>query len=165
MQMEAAGDERLREYERGFRRAGLPLFIADRSAATDIFNRAVPLIGFVFLAEVSARSTWSGRPGQRRGRCAALWRSSWEASSSLNRSRGRPAVAIPTDVGKSELAAFVLVPALLPLIFGGQWLSAIVTAAGNLVLLGLIYAVVGPRPGLDPALDAGPPRRASCARP
>ena len=32
-------DERLRAYEQGFHRAGLPLFIADRSAATDIFNK------------------------------------------------------------------------------------------------------------------------------
>ena len=42
-----------------------------------------------------------------------------------------------------ELALFVIVPALLPLIFNGQWRSALVTAVGNLVLLGLIYAVVG----------------------
>ena len=50
---------------------------------------------------------------------------------------------MPKRVGKTELAAFVLLPALLPLIFGGQWVSAVVTAAANLVLLGLIYAVVG----------------------
>jgi hypothetical protein len=37
----------------------------------------------------------------------------------------------------------VLVPALLPLIFGGQVESAVVTAAGNLLLLLLIYLVVG----------------------
>src|SRR5918999_1324416 len=42
-----------------------------------------------------------------------------------------------------DLAAFVLVPALLPLIFGGQAQSALVTAAGNLGLLLLIYLVVG----------------------
>ena len=38
---------------------------------------------------------------------------------------------------------FVLVPALLPLIFGGQWKSAIVTLIGNVVLLGLVYLVLG----------------------
>ena len=65
------------------------------------------------------------------------------AISALNRARGRPAAAIPQDVGPVELTGFVLVPALLPLIFGGQWVSATVTAAGNLFLLGLIYAVVG----------------------
>jgi hypothetical protein len=41
------------------------------------------------------------------------------------------------------LAAFVIVPAVLPLIFGGQWRSALVTAGANLLLLALIYAVIG----------------------
>src|SRR5918999_1196749 len=49
----------------------------------------------------------------------------------------------PPRFGPAELAAFVLVPALLPLIFGGQVTSALVTAAGNLLLVGLVYAVVG----------------------
>ena len=39
-------------YERRFRRAGLPLFIEDYSPATDIFNRAVPLLGLVFIGEL-----------------------------------------------------------------------------------------------------------------
>jgi hypothetical protein len=37
----------------------------------------------------------------------------------------------------------VLVPALLPLVFGGQVTSALVTAGGNLLLLALIYGIVG----------------------
>ena len=50
---------------------------------------------------------------------------------------------MPRTVGRVELALFVLVPALLPLIFGGQFRSALVTAGANLLLLLLIYAVVG----------------------
>jgi hypothetical protein len=60
-----------------------------------------------------------------------------------NRMRRRPFRSIPRTVGRAELALFVLVPALLPLIFGGQFRSALVTAAANLLLLGVIYAVVG----------------------
>jgi hypothetical protein len=45
-------DERLHEYERSFRRAGLPLFIEDLSAWEDIFNRAAPLLALVFLGEM-----------------------------------------------------------------------------------------------------------------
>jgi hypothetical protein len=41
-----------------------------------------------------------------------------------------------------ELAAFVLVPGVLPLIFGGQVTSALVTAFFNLALLLLSYAVI-----------------------
>lgn len=40
------------EYERYFRRAALPLFIENYTAAEDIFTRAVPVIGFVFIAEM-----------------------------------------------------------------------------------------------------------------
>jgi hypothetical protein len=33
----------VRAYERRFRRAGLPLFIEDFRASTDVFNRVAPL--------------------------------------------------------------------------------------------------------------------------
>lgn len=48
-------EPRLERLERSFHRAGLPLFIAERSAATDIFNRAAPLLGLVFLGEMLER--------------------------------------------------------------------------------------------------------------
>jgi hypothetical protein len=60
-----------------------------------------------------------------------------------NRRNGVPALSMPQRVGTPELAAFVLVPALLPLIFNGQWKSALVTGFGNLLLLALILGVVG----------------------
>lgn len=50
--MDAAGEQRVAELERGFRRAGLPLFIEDYSASTDVFNRVVGLLGLVFAAFV-----------------------------------------------------------------------------------------------------------------
>src|SRR4051812_22420569 len=57
--------------------------------------------------------------------------------------RGRPFWTLPQSVGRVELGLFVVVPALLPLIFNGQWRSALVTAGSNLLLIGLIYAVFG----------------------
>ena len=54
-----------------------------------------------------------------------------------------PRVAVPERVGPLELAGFVLVPALLPLIFNQQATSALVTAVGNMVLLLLAWGVVG----------------------
>ena len=39
-------------YERRFRRAGLPLFIAGYSAREDVWTRAFPLLAIVFLGEV-----------------------------------------------------------------------------------------------------------------
>jgi len=141
--MEAADESRLREYEEGFHRAGLPLFIAERSAATDIFNRAAALIAFIFLAEVLGALNLDWSPLANIAAVAGALALFLVGIVTLNRARQRPPIAIPEDVGPMELAGFVLVPAILPLVFGGQWLSALVTAFGNLLLLGLIYAVVG----------------------
>ena len=45
------GDE-ASAYERRFRRAGLPMFVEGFSASTDVFNRAAPLLGLVFIGEL-----------------------------------------------------------------------------------------------------------------
>ena len=138
-----AATEQQTDYERRFRRAGLPLFIADRSAASDVFNRAVPLLGLVFLGEMlgTLNLEWSplANVAALLGGLATLL----VVIAMTNKARGRPAVAIPQDVGKVELALFVIVPALLPLAFNGQWRSAIVTAIANLAILALVYGVIG----------------------
>ncbi len=138
-----APQAKIGELERGFRRAGLPLFIEDYSATTDVYNRVVPLLGLVFLGEMlgALNLEWSlaANVAAALGGLVILL----VAVAAINRRNGTSSLAIPDRVGKTELAAFVLLPALLPLIFGGQWRSALVTSVGNLVLLGLIYAVVG----------------------
>jgi hypothetical protein len=130
-------------YERSFRRAGLPLFIGDYSAREDVFTRAVPLLAVVLLAETLGAidlnwSVWANFAAVLGGLGIVLG-----ALGLLNRSRGRPFVSRPRDVGNPELVGFVVLPALLPLVFGGQWRSALVTAAGNALLLALVYGVVG----------------------
>ena len=40
------------EHERAFHRAGLPSFIAQRTAREDIWTRAVPVLGLAFFLEV-----------------------------------------------------------------------------------------------------------------
>ncbi|MGI8462469.1 MAG: hypothetical protein ACR2OC_12710 [Solirubrobacterales bacterium] len=136
-------DDDLRAYERRFRRAGLPLFIEDFSASTDVFNRAVPLLGVIFIAETlnALNLEWSALANIAAvlGGIAILLL----AIGMLNRYRGRPFRSVPRTVGKAELSFFVIAPALLPLIFGGQWRSSLVTIAANLFLLGLIYGVFG----------------------
>jgi hypothetical protein len=131
------------DYERRFRRAGLPLFIENYTATGDIFTRAVPILGFVFIAEMLGAISLDWSPlanvAAALGGLAILLGS----VGLLNRLRGRRFLALPERVGKTELALFVLLPALLPLIFGGQVQSAIVTAVGNLLLLGFLYLVIG----------------------
>ncbi len=133
----------LAAYESRFRRAGLPLFIADYSASEDIYTRATPLLALVFAGEtlgaIDLDWTWWQNVAATAGGLAILL----AAFAILNLLRGRPPLARPREVGVPELTGFVLLPAVLPLIFGGQLTSAVVTAVGNLVFLALIYAVVG----------------------
>ena len=136
-------EQRVAELERGFRRSGLPLFIEDYSASTDVFNRVVPLLGLVFLGELlgALNLEWSALANiaAALGGLGILL-----AGVALANARDdRPLLGVPQRVGKTELAAFVLLPAVLPLVFGGQWRSAIATAIGNVLLLALIYGVVG----------------------
>ncbi len=135
--------DELAAYERRLRRAGLPLLIEDYSAWEDVFTRAVPLLGLVFIGQLLGAvqldwPVWANLLALGGGLAILLG-----GLALLNRHRGRPALAVPQRVGPAELAGFVIVPALLPLVFGGQVVSALVTAAGNVVLLGVVYLVVG----------------------
>ncbi len=137
-------DDRTPEwYEREFRRAGLPLLIEDYSAAEDIFNRAAPLLGLVLCLEVLGplNSEFSTL-----GNLAAVVIAFGLLLASLgvvNRLRGRPVISLPRRVGRAELAAFVLVPALLPGLISDHWGIAALTALANALLLLLILGVVG----------------------
>jgi hypothetical protein len=136
-------DDEIRAYERRFRRAGLPLFIEDFRASTNVFNRVVPVLGLVFIAQTlnALNLEWSvaGNVAAVLGGLVILLL----AVGIGNAARGRPFRSIPRTVGKFELTLFVLVPAILPLIFGAHIGEAAVVVAGNLLFLALIYAVLG----------------------
>ncbi len=135
--------EEIAAYERRFRRAGLPLLIEDYTAAEDVFTRAVPLFVLVFWGEalgaVSLDFGWLANLAAFVGGLAILL----AGLALANALRGRRLTAVPDRVGAVELALFVVVPGLLPLVFGGQLQSSLVTMAANLALVGLVYAVVG----------------------
>lgn len=136
-------DDELQACERGLRRAGMPLLIEDYSAYEDVFTRVAPLLALVFVAQalgaIDLTWPWWANVLAVAGGLALLL----GALAVVNRRAGRCALGLPARVGPAELALFVLVPALLPLLFGGQWRSAVVTAAGNLALLVVVWAVVG----------------------
>ena len=133
--------ERLAAYERGFRRAGLPFFNEDFSADTDVFNRATPLLALVFIAEMFGAiqldwSWWQNALAVLGGLTVLL-----VAFGLLNQARDRSFWAVPERIGKTELAGFVLIPALLPLIFGADDEGALAMIAANVLLLVLIFVV------------------------
>ena len=128
-------------YERRFRRAGLPMLVEDRSAREDVWTRAAPLLAVVLLGELVLGGNldwplWANALALLGGLAAMT-----AAAAGLNRLRRRPALALPADVGPIELATFVLLGGVLQLV-GGQPVSAAVVAAGNLVLLGVLYASI-----------------------
>jgi hypothetical protein len=125
-------------YERRFRRAGLPMLVEDRTAREDVWTRASPVLGFVLVVEVvlAGNLDWPAWANAlvMVGAVAALA----AAVAAVNALRGRPALALPEDVGAVELAAFVGIGGLLQLI-GGQTTSAWVLCAVNVGLLLLLY--------------------------
>jgi hypothetical protein len=131
------------EYERRFRRAGLPLLIEGHSARQDALNRAVPFLALVFVAELlnAINLEWStaANVAALAGGLVVLL----TPVALLNRRHGRRALSLPRRVGNAELAVFVLAPAVLPLAGGGQLGSAALTLAGNVLLLVAVYYVVG----------------------
>jgi hypothetical protein len=135
--------DELVSYERRFRHAGLPLLIEDYSAREDVYTRALPILTLVFVAELLGAidldwSIWGNMLAIAGGISFVL-----AGFGLVNVARRRPFFSIPERVGTVELAVFVLLPALLPAIFGLQTTSALVTASANLLLLGVVYLVVG----------------------
>jgi hypothetical protein len=133
----------LARYEHRFRRAGLPLFIEDFSPTHDIFTRATPLLGLVFIAEMLGATSlnwpfWVNLLTALAGLAILVG-----GFGLLNGFRGRRFWSFPTRFGIPELAVFVLLPALLPLVSEFQLKQFFGVAVGNLVLLGLVYVVVG----------------------
>lgn len=128
--------------ERVFRRNGLPLLIAGHCAGRDIFGRAAPFLLVVLIGQLSGavKLDWSAWVNTAAILGAILVIVGGYML--LNRIRGRAWVTLPQKVDAAELAFFVLAPALLPLLFGGQVLVALLTATGNALLLIIVWFTV-----------------------
>ena len=125
-------------YERRFRRAGLPMLVEDRTAREDVWTRASPVLAFVLLCEVVLAGNLDWPLWTNVLVLAGAFAALGAAVAVVNRLRGRPALALPEDVGRLELGAFVAIGGVLQLI-GGQTTSAWVVCAANLALLLVLY--------------------------
>lgn len=140
--------------ERWFVQRGLPRAIDDYSATEDVFTRAAPFLSGVFFLEVFA--SFDDRFGgwAQLGVFAAAVGILVAAVIVVNRVRGRLAFQLPDEVGPVELGLFVLVPAILPVLFSddpGWRFSGLVLI--NLVILAITYLVTAY--GLVPMLGFG----------
>lgn len=125
--------------ERWFISRGIPHFIFRYSASRDVLTRAVPFLSLVFVAEVLGALNldwpWWANVLAGVGGVGLLV----GGLATANALRHRPLLARPETIGIPDVAVFVLVPPLLPLVFGGQVASAVITAVANLLLVGVIY--------------------------
>jgi hypothetical protein len=137
-----ADEQRIRELERGFRRDGLPNLIVDLSATEDVFTRAVPFLVVVFMLEVvnalAVSGSWASLFLALAGAVLLL-----VGFGVLNVLRGRRFLSVPRRFGIPELVVFVALPALLPVVFDGQWRFGFTTLLSNVAIVGLAYVVVG----------------------
>jgi len=140
---EPVPDEAFDAVERWFTNRGIPNFIHDYSASEDVFTRAAPILTLVFVAELlgalNLEWPWWGNALAIAGGSAILA----GALVISNLVRGRSAWSRPQTVGWPDLTLFVLVPPLLPLVFGGQSASAVATAIFNLGVVGVVYLAAG----------------------
>ena len=137
-------DDRISQLERSFRRAGLPTFVSGYSARR-AFAKALPLLTIVFVLEIlnALNNDFGFWPNV--GFLAGGIAISLGMIGILNLARGQRFLSVPRLVGVPEMIVFVVVPSVLPLLFGfgKQRTSAIVTLVGNTALLGLVYLVLG----------------------
>jgi hypothetical protein len=123
-------------------RRGLPHFIADYSATEDVWTRALPALTFLFAVEVIVNAPKKGFAIYQDvlvvAAAFAVLVAVWALGNAM---RGRKPLARPERVGSFEVAFFVVVPALVPIVVGSQEGSALATVLFNIVVLAGIYVV------------------------
>jgi hypothetical protein len=135
-------DDLSRRTERWFVKRGLPHFIDEYRATTDVWTRAAPFLILVFFAEL-AFSLDEKREGVDEllpllGGAAIFL----AAIVGVNLLRGRSPLQRPDKVGTPELAVFVLTPPLLPLLFSHDHATDPLGAVAlNLTILLVVYVV------------------------
>lgn len=137
--MEAAEREAT---ERWFVRRGLPHAIEDYTATGDVFTRATPVLGAVFFLEVFASFDDRFQGWKQAAAFAGGVAIMVGAVVVMNWLRGRRAFQRPDDVGVIELGLFVLVPALLPVLFSDEPGTRFLVVVGvNLLVLAVTYVM------------------------
>jgi hypothetical protein len=133
----------LAETERWFMHRGIPLFIEGYRATEDVYTRMVPFLVLVAVLEVAGAANFDWPWWQNVLAIAGALLLVFAIWAAVRRASGRPIWRLPSSVGTRELAMFVFLPALLPVIFGQQFLSAIVTMLVNASIVVMGGLVVG----------------------
>ena len=127
------------EVEQWFVRRGVPHFIDDYAATTDIWTRSIPVLVIAYVAGGLNALNLRDWSWQRNLLASAVVVAVLATALLItNRARGRALFATPDVVGVPELAAFVVGPAVPSLLFG-QWGDAVQATMEGLAVLATIY--------------------------
>jgi hypothetical protein len=131
--------ERVVDVERWFIRRGVPHFIDDYAATTDIWTRSLPILLIAYVARGFNALDLFDWSWQRNVVAAvaviAVLVAGWGLTDLI---RHRPVFRAPDVLGTPELAAFIIGPAVPSVLFG-QWRDAVESVIEGAVLLALIY--------------------------
>lgn len=130
--------------DRWFIRRGLPNLIHGYQATTDVFTRAAPLLVIFWLfglvGAYGDRFTGWSQAGAALVGAAFLG----AVGAAVNWLRGRRLFQVPDRVGRLELTAFVLAPAILPVLLDNSSIGTFVgDIVGSMVFLLLIRLTYG----------------------
>jgi hypothetical protein len=135
-----ASKQTIEPIEQWFIGRGIPHLIADYSARTDIWTRALPLLGIGYLLgglnalDISKSLGWNAIVA---GVVLVILALTWAL---MNRLRHRQILALPTEIGPPELAVFVAGPSI-PSFVLGQWGDGVQAILEGLVILAVVYLV------------------------
>ena len=131
--------ERVVDIERWFIRRGVPHFIDDYAATTDIWTRSLPILLVAYVARGFNALDLFEWSWQRNLVAAvaviAVLVAGWALT---DLARGRPAFRAPDVLGTPELAAFIIGPAVPSALFG-QWGDAVQSIIEGAAVLAVIY--------------------------
>lgn len=127
--------------ERWFIKRGLPHFIEPYTAGPDVWSRASPVLAIAYVAgglHGLDLKNWSlTRNLVSAGVVVTILLATWMVT---NIARRRPPLSRPRELGRIELAAFLIGPAIPSMIFT-QWGDAVQALIEGAVILTAIYFV------------------------
>lgn len=132
---------RVVDVEQWFVRRGVPHFIDDYAATTDIWTRSLPVLLVAYVARgfnALDLYEWSWQRNLVAGLAVVVVLViGWVVTDLV---RGRPPFRSPEVLGTPELAAFIIGPAVPSALFG-QWGDALQSMLEGAALLAIIYLV------------------------
>ena len=128
-----------RRIEAWFVTEGVPHFIEGHSASTSVLTRAAPLLVAYLVVTIGLTASFRFDLAHNLlaiGMGTAVAFGGWAL---VNAVRGRPWRSLPRRVGALEVAAFLLLPAVAPMLFGLQVGDALLTVAASAFFLVIVY--------------------------